>query len=172
MFAARLASFNVVHPQPKRRASNTKTSRALKWPHKSPSPTQVSSQALNAIALRVADQEHKLAKAGFYYKPTVSDPDNVVCFHCQISLDGWEEDDDPATEHLKLSEHCGWAINVCIEQRVEDPDRVEENPLGEKMMNARHSTFAESWPHEHKKGWTCKTEKASIPDSIPFNPPC
>lgn len=39
--AARLASFDVAHPQPKRRGSNTKNSKALRWPHKTPSPEQV-----------------------------------------------------------------------------------------------------------------------------------
>lgn len=86
-----------------------------------------------------------------------------MCFLCRRSLDGWEEDDDPVTEHLKHSPHCGWAINVSIEQRSEQEIRSEEDPLNEKMMDARRETFADRWPHESKKGWTCKTEKASNP---------
>jgi hypothetical protein len=70
-------------------------------------------------------------------------------------------DDNPATEHLKHSQRCGWAINVCIEQRSEEQDRDEEYPLSEGLMDARRSTFADRWPHESKRGWTCKTEKAS-----------
>lgn len=40
---------------------------------------------------------------------SASDPDSVVCFLCQKSLDCWDEDDDPWTEHLKHSKHCNFA---------------------------------------------------------------
>lgn len=59
-----------------------------------------------------------------------------------------------------------------MEKRVEDEDRVEENPLSEEMMNARRSTFADSWPHEHKKGWTCKIEKVGVPGNEPSSRRC
>ncbi len=161
---ARLASFDAAH-QPKRRASNAKKPKAIKWPHQSPSPAEVSyctqSRMGTMWTLTFVD---KLAKAGFFYKPTATCPDNTTCFLCKTSLDGWEEDDDPISEHMKLSQHCGWAINMSIEQRCEVQDRVEENPLSEELMEARRSTFADRWPHEQKKGWTCKTEKARAPD--------
>ncbi|KAA6414789.1 MAG: hypothetical protein FRX48_01539 [Lasallia pustulata] len=139
-YAARLASFEVAHPATKRRTSNAKGAKTLKWPHTTPAPAH-------------------LAQAGFFYRPTTSCPDNATCFLCQKGLDGWEEDDDPAAEHLKHSPECGWAITVCIEKEIEDGQRDEENPMGAKILNARKSTFGIMWPHDSKRGWTCKTQK-------------
>jgi hypothetical protein len=99
----------------------------------------------------------QLADAGFYWKPATTSPDNVVCFLCRKSLDGWNETDDPLDEHLSHSRHCGWAIvkNIPI---VEDglPFRWDEEgelPKGERMTKARLETFGDWWPHERTKGW-------------------
>lgn len=29
------------------------------------------------------------------------------------------------------------------------------------MLNARKSTFGIAWPHDSKRGWTCKTQKVA-----------
>lgn len=42
-FDARLESFNIVYPLLKKTGSHSKGTRGLKWPHKSPTPAQVSS---------------------------------------------------------------------------------------------------------------------------------
>lgn len=103
----------------------------------------------------------KLAKAGFFFYPTQDNPDNVACFLCHKSLDGWEEDDDPLTEHLKHSSSCGWAIVAAIERQ--DKEFNEENPAQARMINARRATFADKWPHENKKGWKCKVKQVMLP---------
>jgi hypothetical protein len=36
---------------------------------------------------------------------------------------------------------------------------VEEDPLGETLMEARRATFLDSWPYEKKKGWKPQTKK-------------
>lgn len=100
-----------------------------------------------------------MARAGFFYKPSATNPDNVMCFVCEGQLDGWEPSDNPAFEHFTHSGNCGWAINVCISKRNGDPNRVDEDPMLERMVNSRKATFLDSWPHEHKKGWKCKTQK-------------
>ncbi|KAL9122852.1 MAG: hypothetical protein Q9187_000588 [Circinaria calcarea] len=100
-YAARLASFDKAHPTTKKRSSNAKGAKTLKWPHKTPTPAQ-------------------LATAGFFYQPTASSPDNATCFLCERALDGWEEDDDPIKEHLNYSADCGWILNVGIEQDIEN----------------------------------------------------
>ncbi len=41
-YAARLASFNATHPATKKRDSNTRGAKTLKWPYKSPTPPDVS----------------------------------------------------------------------------------------------------------------------------------
>jgi len=81
---------------------------------------------------------------------------------CNKSLDGWDPEDNPALEHLNHVPHCGWAININIEQRNQDPNRMEEDPLSEKMMEARRATFKDAWPHDGKKGWKCKLEKVQL----------
>lgn len=61
-------------------------------------------------------------------------------------------------EHLKLSNHCGWAIIKDVARVVEDISTMED-PTEERLFQARKATFASRWPHEHKRGWVCKTEK-------------
>ncbi|KAJ9640962.1 hypothetical protein H2199_005630 [Coniosporium tulheliwenetii] len=140
--SGRLATFEEPQHLPKRRASSTKkkTALAVSWPHEKPAPED-------------------LARAGFYYKPATNSPDNVTCFICKRSLDGWEPEDVPAVEHLNHSPNCAWAINVCISYRSDDPDRIEEDPMEDKYVQARRATFQDSWPHETKKGWKCKVKK-------------
>ncbi|KAL8677428.1 MAG: hypothetical protein Q9186_006136 [Xanthomendoza sp. 1 TL-2023] len=139
-FAARLESFNAIHPGTKKRTSNAKGAAKLKWPHETPNPAQ-------------------LAKAGFYYNPKASTPDNTTCYLCHTSLDGWEEDDNPIREHSNLSPDCGWAAIARIEQNIEDGADEQDNPMNETLLDARRMTFGANWPHENKRGWTCKIEK-------------
>lgn len=101
----------------------------------------------------------QLARAGFFYTPTTSSIDNVTCFMCQKSLDGWEEDDDPVLEHLHHSERCAWALIASVLAAVDAHATNQEHPLSDKMKEARRTTFADRWPHEGKKGWVCKVEQ-------------
>jgi hypothetical protein len=78
---------------------------------------------------------------------------------CKKSLDGWDPEDNPAVEHLNHVPLCGWAININIEQRSQDVESMEEDPMSEKMVEARRATFRDAWPHDDKKGWKCKLEK-------------
>ncbi|WEW54898.1 hypothetical protein PRK78_000325 [Emydomyces testavorans] len=137
--SARLASFKVAHrPISKGRASGAKT-KAIIWPHVKPSPEE-------------------LAQAGFYYEPTDISPDNTACFLCRYALDGWEEEDDPITEHLRHSSDCGWAITMDITRRSSNPAEIVD-PTSAEIAEARRATFGTWWPHDGKRGWKCKTEK-------------
>lgn len=99
----------------------------------------------------------KLAKAGFFFYPSQTNPDNCACFLCHRSIDAWEEGDDPLKEHLKHSPNCGWAIVASIEAQDEELSR--EFPASLRMVEARTATFAGKWPHEAKRGWKCKTKQ-------------
>lgn len=99
----------------------------------------------------------KLAKAGFFYYPLETSPDNVACFLCHKFLDGWVKGDDPLVEHLKLSPDCGWAIVATISGQ--DEELSQQNPMAPEMIAARKATFADKWPYESKKGWKCKTKQ-------------
>ncbi|KAK3905961.1 hypothetical protein C8A05DRAFT_30198 [Staphylotrichum tortipilum] len=136
----RLASFRGAQPVPKGRpsAAASRAPKAFAWPHKTLSPSA-------------------LAKAGFFFEPHPKSPDNVVCFLCHKSLDGWEESDNPVEEHLKHSPTCGWAIMAAIEAGYGNYGKV--HPLDPAMIEARKATFAGRWPYESKKGFKCKTKK-------------
>lgn len=84
------------------------------------------------------------------------------CFLCHKTLDGWEQDDNPISEHIHHSEECGWAITASIESRIGVENRSESHPLSERIRAARKATFQNSWPHEKKKGWKAKTEKVRV----------
>ncbi|KAL2267267.1 hypothetical protein VTJ83DRAFT_4544 [Remersonia thermophila] len=111
---------------------------SVQWPHKAPS----------AMAL---------AKAGFFFEPHPKSPDNVVCFLCKKSLDGWEQHDDPVEEHLRHSPTCGWAIMAAIDAGFGNYDKV--HPLDPAMIEARKATFDGRWPYDGRKGFKCKTKK-------------
>lgn len=108
---------------------------------------------------RVLTRVHglQMANAGFFFQPLPSNPDNVVCFLCNKALDGWEEDDRPLEEHLKHAPECGWAITAAVEAELGNYTR--EDPRDALMSEARKATFAGRWPHENRKGWSCKTKQ-------------
>ncbi|KAL0930490.1 chromosome segregation protein BIR1 [Colletotrichum truncatum] len=139
-YEGRLGSFHQAYPAPKRRTSGaTKGPKNLTWPH--------------AKYLLAED----LARAGFVWLPFPDNPDNVACFLCNKSLDGWEEGDKPLEEHIKHSPNCGWAIVAGIEANI--GDMATEDPSSTRMVAARKATFGGRWPHEGKRGWKCKTKQ-------------
>ncbi|KAL5364684.1 hypothetical protein BJX96DRAFT_137974 [Aspergillus floccosus] len=138
-FAARLASFDLVLNPGKRRSSSTKSAKKIAWPHRKPSPAE-------------------LAHAGFFYNPYETNPDNTTCFMCQRALDGWEEEDNPITEHLKHAKDCGWAVMMDIQQHSSNPAEIDD-PTSDRVREARLATFGTNWPHDGKRGWVCDSEK-------------
>eukprot|EP00039_Didymoeca_costata_P006366 m.89550 g.89550 ORF g.89550 m.89550 type:complete len:308 (+) comp13228_c0_seq2:83-1006(+) len=70
---------------------------------------------------------NQMAMAGFFHDSSEDSPDNVTCFMCNKSLDGWERTDDPIQEHKKHSPACPF-MNL----------HLEEN---------RFKTF-QFWPHK------------------------
>ncbi|KAK8868245.1 inhibitor of apoptosis domain-containing protein [Apiospora arundinis] len=133
-FEGRLASFQASQPVSGRKRGP----KTLAWPHK-------------------GLDENSLARAGFYFEPTADKPDNVVCYLCHARIGGWEDDDNPLEEHLRLSPHCGWAIVTAIEAGLGDYNM--DDPSHPDMMEARKQTFAKRWPHEGKRAWKCKTKQ-------------
>ncbi|KAI0189716.1 hypothetical protein EV127DRAFT_408554 [Xylaria flabelliformis] len=128
----RIASFYPAKPAA-RRGSNTKgkAPKALSWPHKRLDP-------------------ETFARAGFYFAPTPETPDNT-------NMMGWEEDDNPFVEHIRLSPHCGWAVVAGIETGL--GDYALDDPTSSEMIAARKATFGDRWPHDGKRGWKCKTKQ-------------
>eukprot|EP00742_Colponemidia_sp_Colp-10_P004623 GILJ01004933.1.p1 GENE.GILJ01004933.1~~GILJ01004933.1.p1 ORF type:complete len:146 (-),score=15.36 GILJ01004933.1:276-713(-) len=48
----------------------------------------------------------KLAEAGFVYQPAAEQDDRCVCAFCNVTLIGWEPQDDPWNEHRRHSPLC------------------------------------------------------------------
>lgn len=101
-----------------------------------------------------------MARAGFFYRPADNSPDNVQCFQCSVKLDGWEPTDDPISEHLGHSRACAYAVAISVAQHQTDAPESRD-PMSEVLVAARMGsfTFGSGWPHEHKKGWKCKSAK-------------
>ena len=45
-----------------------------------------------------------MAAAGFVYTPQTEGDDTATCFYCDLTLSGWDEDDDPAYAPFKRIE--------------------------------------------------------------------
>lgn len=135
---ARLATFEGAPATKSRRTSSRSKKAAPKsknaWPLSSPSAQD-------------------LAYAGFVWKPTSASPDNVQCWACTCQLDGWEEADVPAFEHLTHSPNCGFAIVTNIRLRHGDPGRTEDDPTSDAMVKARADTFGDAWPLDVAAGY-------------------
>ncbi|KAG7094252.1 hypothetical protein E1B28_007857 [Marasmius oreades] len=57
------------------------------WPHDKANYQSVNSKSM--------------ARAGFIYVPTEQGDDAVECMYCDVSLSGWNKEDDPTEEHRK-----------------------------------------------------------------------
>ncbi|KAK8042468.1 AT hook domain-containing protein [Apiospora phragmitis] len=157
-FEGRLASFQSSQPVMGRKRGP----KTLAWPHRGLDENSVSVPSgarADGRTTTNADSSllTQLARAGFYFEPTADKPDNVVCYLCHARIGGWEDDDSPIEEHLRLSPRCGWAIVTAIEAGLGDYNM--DDPSHPSMMEARKATFAKRWPHEGKRAWKCKTKQ-------------
>lgn len=95
----------------------------------------------------------------------VTSPDNVTCFLCEHSFDGWTSGDHPIQEHLKHSPFCGWAVTAAVEANLGDYGKM--HPLEPILVDARKATFGGKWPYESKRGFKCKSKQVSTPSHLP-----
>lgn len=116
----------------------------LSWPHETPGVDE-------------------MAAAGFFFAPTKEIHDRVECFFCHQSFSQWQEDDDPALEHVKLCPNCPWA-NLCSKVAAEWAQSVgtdtlagtEHDPYSTSNYEGRLGTFV-NWPYEKRRGWKPKS---------------
>ncbi|THH09571.1 hypothetical protein EW145_g1910 [Phellinidium pouzarii] len=143
-FDGRLRSFN----KPKSKSSSSKTA----WPYQ---------QSFSA-------NPKSLAEAGFFFKPSKDEPDNVQCFICKKELGGWDEEDNPFEIHVNKCPKCPWAIARCSLEfdvdsdgnfSLKDAGRLPSNKVLEK---ARLDTFGGKqkwWPHDSVKNHGATSKK-------------
>ncbi|OKL56120.1 hypothetical protein UA08_08699 [Talaromyces atroroseus] len=55
-------------------------------------------------------QSDKMVEAGWYFCPNEESPDLASCPYCKLSLDGWEETDNPFEEHYRRSSDCSFFV--------------------------------------------------------------
>ncbi|KAK1773932.1 hypothetical protein QBC45DRAFT_61048 [Copromyces sp. CBS 386.78] len=87
----------------------------------------------------------------------VTSTDNVTCFLCEHSFDGWTPGDHAIQEHLKHSPFCGWAVTAAVEANLGDYGKM--HPLEPILVDARKATFGGKWPYESKRGFKCKSKQ-------------
>lgn len=104
-----------------------------------------------------------MAAAGFFFAPTKEISDRVECFFCHQSFSQWQENDDPALEHVKLCPNCPWAklcSKVAAEWAqsagVDTLSGTEHDPYSRSNYEGRLGTFV-NWPYEKKRGWKPKS---------------
>lgn len=85
----------------------------------------------------------RLAQAGFYFEPSTSKPDNVLCFMCGYALGNWEDQDDPFKVHVEHSPKCAWAIARCS---IEDDKRGNKYVLQPSSITVYYALNASLSP--------------------------
>ncbi|KAJ2783907.1 hypothetical protein GGI15_002426 [Coemansia interrupta] len=122
-------------------------------------------------------QPETLASAGFSFNQAKDAPDNVKCFHCGFELTGWEQSDDPFSEHYAHEPNCIYAKLHCQTRESQAGNKVEwvgwpvgkggdDEEMRQKLLvmrddiSMRLETFTtNSWPHLGRKNWNVTPEK-------------
>jgi hypothetical protein len=88
--------------------------------------------------------------------PNEEQSDNVTCYLCNKSLDGWEPKDNPWKEHVSHSASCPFVYL----QQLKSGNQVAV--MDQKVfLQARLKTFEGVWPHD-AKGWSCSSKKVRL----------
>ncbi|CAH2013702.1 unnamed protein product [Acanthoscelides obtectus] len=78
-----------------------------------------------------------LAEAGFIYVGTKDEPDSTQCFVCKKTLDGWEAEDNPWSEHLKHQKDCPFAALQKSQSKLTVQEYIEaETECLKKVINS------------------------------------
>ncbi|XP_071084010.1 baculoviral IAP repeat-containing protein 5.2-A-like [Haliotis cracherodii] len=102
--------------------------------------------------LQMKQSPTSMAKAGFIY---TGQSDKAYCFKCKLHVHRWIPEDDPMTEHFRLSPHCSY-IHMVDEPQSSKQERdtyqrlmseLEEEQKKKKMTanriaNQNHRTPA------------------------------
>ena len=68
-----------------------------------------------------------MAKAGFVYTPQIPGDDTATCFYCNLSLSGWDADDDPTYAHSSIH-IIPQLINILYFATVKNIINVKKSP--------------------------------------------
>jgi hypothetical protein len=96
-----------------------------------------------------------MVQAGWYYDPSIENPDGTTCAYCSLSLDAWDAGDEPTEEHRKRSSDCLFFTLKDLYHPVEKPKLTRG-----KRVSSRSSTGS-------KKGTkTARTKKNAIKEDL------
>ncbi|KAI9706219.1 MAG: hypothetical protein M1812_008246 [Candelaria pacifica] len=151
-----------------------------KSPSSTPSPKPALSMATfeNRLASFTKWPHHHLlpaqmAAAGFYHKPTASS-DYVACFHCNLQLDGWSNDDKPFVEHAKSSPECPWIRKVAPAIKKPAPEQPETHPPSFPCRRCHEDFASNNQLHRHirnSRHFDRSPSKSTASLSPPATPP-
>ncbi|XP_065341914.1 baculoviral IAP repeat-containing protein 7-B-like [Cloeon dipterum] len=71
-----------------------------------------------------------LARSGFYY---TGDGDNARCAFCNLEVSGWEDGDEPDTEHTRWNPNCPFMLK--------DP-LIFNIPIGRELQEVKHDSLS------------------------------
>lgn len=97
----------------------------------------------------------KMVDAGFMYYPQDKEDDLAICIYCGVSLEGWEHDDDPMTEHRKRASEIGcYFLSKYDEVHGNDNSfkRKSEEPLLSPIEKRSKSMIEASTIEEQEEG--------------------
>ncbi|XP_067096692.1 baculoviral IAP repeat-containing protein 5.1-like isoform X2 [Osmerus mordax] len=85
-----------------------------------------------------------MAKVGFVHCPSENEPDVACCFFCLLELEGWEPEDNPLSEHIKRSPHCGFLASKkdLDEMTVAEFYHLEQERLRVYIRKVSHQKIA------------------------------
>jgi hypothetical protein len=94
----------------------------------------------------------KMIAAGFTYYPQEKDDDLAICIYCGTSLEGWELEDDPMTEHRKraMDKGCYFisTMDALVNTSKRESDSHLELPLEKKPRSISDSSIVKDIEEE------------------------
>ncbi|KAI0646375.1 hypothetical protein C8Q79DRAFT_909095 [Trametes meyenii] len=117
-----------------------------------------------------------LAKAGFVWNATDADDDTATCMYCNISLSGWDEEDDPYQEHLKrdkkLNTGCAFlkaraAGSLGKSTSKKAPSKAASKPTSRSASQTVKKVEAEFLPDESDDEPTATPPSGARPSTEP-----
>ncbi|KAF6761781.1 hypothetical protein DFP72DRAFT_1002723 [Ephemerocybe angulata] len=81
----------------------------------------------------------KLARAGFVLTANFPGDDLATCLYCNVSLSGWDKDDDPMEEHRKRKDKSGYPCPLFPRSNGEPPSSDSGQPSAKPASKASTS---------------------------------
>ncbi|XP_067656461.1 inhibitor of apoptosis protein-like [Haliotis asinina] len=109
-------------------------------------------RSFNSWPVQMKQSPKAMAEAGFIY---TGKSDKVYCFKCKLRASRWTPEDDPLSEHLRLSPHCGY-INM---YNISKPMILLTRENYQRLVSKQEEQTAQQTAHQ-----TAQPQKANETD--------